>query len=553
MKYIVDFLTAKESPARKDLGALLVIFGVAFFQFLGHLPLFEPDEARYAEIPREMLERGDFITPLLNHVKYFEKPPLLYWLNAISFSLFGENEFAARFACALAGLLTVLITYHVGRTLFGRREGLFAALILGTTTGFLIQARINLTDMLVTFCLTACLGCFAIAVRDSEPRRGRYCYLGYISAALAVLAKGLIGIVFPGAIIFLYLLLGKRWRLLKEMRLVTGTLLFLLVSAPWFILVSQRNPEFAQFFFIHEHFERFLTKVHGRYQPVWFFIPVLLGTMIPWSFFIPTGLKGVWRERLSETGRQALYLAIWAIFIFVFFSKSDSKLVPYILPVFPPLALLIGKAFVRQLDGPDRLMRIEGYVLAAILIILGIGVCIYPHIPQAKDFSPLEGLGTGSIFLIEGAAALAMTRRGATVPLFVSLCLCSYLLGIVGPISLMDNVATRRSSKDLCLIVKEKAAPDAVIASFGHEQGLPFYTQRRVITVGGMGELEFGSKQGDQSAWFMDAQQFSRIWDGPKPVFLLLRRNDVDGFRQLVKTPIRELGFTPKKTLITNR
>ena len=553
MKFITDLLTDKESPARKDLGFLLIVFGVAFFQFLGHNPLFEPDEARYAEIPREMLERGDFITPLLNHVKYFEKPPLLYWLNALSFSLFGRNEFAARFACALAGLLTVLITYHIGRTLFGRREGLFAALILGSSTGFLIQGRINLTDMLLTFCMTACLGCFAIAIRDDETHRGRYCYLGYIFAALAVLAKGLIGIVFPGAIIFLYLLLGKRWRLLKEMRLATGTILFLLISAPWFILVSQRNPEFAWFFFIHEHFERFLTKVHGRYEPIWFFIPVLLGTMIPWSFFIPTGLKGVWRERFSVTGRQALYLAIWAIFIFAFFSKSDSKLVPYILPVFPPLALLMGRAFVRQLDGPDRLMRIEGYVLSVVLTILGVGVCIYPLLPQARDVTPLSGLVVGSIFLVEGVAVFAMNRRGALAALFVSLCFCSYLLELAGPLTIMNDVAPTRSTKELSLIVREKAGPDAIIASFGHEQGLPFYTQRRVITVGGMGELEFGSKQGDQSAWFMDAQQFSRLWDGPKPVFLLFRLTDVDGFRSLVKTPIRELARTGKKVLITNR
>lgn len=553
MKVFTDFLTAKESPARRDLGVLLLVFGVAFFQFLGRLPLLEPDEARYAEIPREMLERGDFITPLLNYVKYFEKPPLLYWLNALSLSLFGENEFAARFACALAGLLTVLLTYHLGRTLFGRREGLFAALILGTSTGFLIQARLNLTDMLLTFCMTACLGCFAMAVRDSEPRRGLYCYLGYISAALAVLAKGLIGIVFPGAVIFLYLLLGKRWRILKEMRLVTGTLLFLLVSAPWFILVSRENPEFARFFFIHEHFERFTTKVHGRYQPTWYFIPILCVTMFPWSFFIPSGLRGIWRERYSLSGLNALFLAIWAIFIFAFFSKSDSKLIPYILPVFPPLAILMGRTFVRQLNEPDRLMRIQGYVLSAILIILGVGMCIYPHVPQAKGISPLGGLVAGSIFLVQGIAVFATGRRGNLASLFVALCCCSYLLEIVAPLSLMDDVATRKSSKDLCLIVKETAGPDDVIASFGHEQGLPFYTHRRVITIGSMGELEFGSKQGDQSAWFMDPTQFSRVWDGPKRVFILLRGNHIDGFRPLVKTPIRELARNRKKVLITNR
>jgi len=553
MKFITDFLTAKESPARKDLGLLLVVFGVAFFQSLGRLPLFEPDEARYAEIPREMLERGDFITPLLNYVKYFEKPPLLYWLNAFSLKVFGENEFAARFACALAGLSCVLITYHVGRKLFGRREGLYAALILGTSAGFVIQARTNLTDMILTACLTACLGCFAVATRENDPQRGLYCHLGYVFAALGVLAKGLIGIVFPGAIMFLYLLLGKQWRILKEMRLVTGTLLFLLVCAPWFILVSRENPEFARFFFIHEHFERFTSKVHARYQPVWFFIPILFATMFPWSFFIPSSLVGIWRERLSVTGRHALFLAIWAIFVFVFFSKSNSKLIPYILPLFPPLALLMGRTFVRQLTDVERLMRIQGHVVAVILVVLGAGICIYPHVGGWEGISPLAGLLIGSILLVQGVASFAAIHRGNLMALFVTLCLCSYLLEIAGPRSIMDYLALSRSSKELALLAKEKAGPEAVVASFGYEQGLAFYAKRRVLVVGPIGELEFGSKQGDQSAWFLNAVRFSKLWDGPAPVFFILEPKQIDWFRPLMKTPIRELGSTGDKVLVTNR
>ena len=140
MKFFYDFLSRKEGSYGKDLSLLFLMFGVAFFQFLGTIPLIDPDEGRYAEIPREMLERGDFITPFLNYVKYFEKPPLHYWLNALSFSLFGENEFAARFPGALMGLMTVLLTYHVGRKLFGRREGLLAALILA----FVLLALLSL-------------------------------------------------------------------------------------------------------------------------------------------------------------------------------------------------------------------------------------------------------------------------------------------------------------------------------------------------------------------------------------------------------------------------
>src|SRR5512137_1962212 len=155
MKFVTDFLTAKYSSEKKDLSVLFIIFGIAFFQFLGRIPLIDPDEGRYAEIPREMLERCDFITPLFNYAKFFDKPPLHYWLSALSMAVFGVNEFAARFAGAAMGLFTVLLTYHVGRRLFGRREGFLAALVLGTCTGFLVQARYDFIDMTLTCALSA--------------------------------------------------------------------------------------------------------------------------------------------------------------------------------------------------------------------------------------------------------------------------------------------------------------------------------------------------------------------------------------------------------------
>jgi len=241
MKNIRSFLLEREYSFLRDLVMLAVVFGNAFFLLLGRVGLIEPDEGRYAEIPREMLEKGDFITPTLNYVKYFEKPPLHYWLTALSFKSFGLNEFAARFTGTLAGLLCVLLVYHTGRKLFGRREGLFSALILGTSTGFVAQSRINLTDMTLTFWLSAALCCFIIAADDNEEHKGRYYGLFYLFSALAVLTKGLIGLVLPVGIIGVYLVVTHRWYLLREMRLVIGTALFLAVAAPWFVLVSLRN------------------------------------------------------------------------------------------------------------------------------------------------------------------------------------------------------------------------------------------------------------------------------------------------------------------------
>ena len=553
MQQLYAFITDRVGSARRDLTALAIFFGVVFFQLLGRWPLIEPDEGRYSEIPREMLERGDFITPLLNYVKYFEKPPLHYWLNALSFSLFGQNEFAARFAGTLCGLLTVLFTYWLGRRLFERRVGLMAALIIGSSGGFLVQARINITDMTLTFCLTLCLGSFLLAIRDEGPKKGLYYYLGYAGAALAVLAKGLIGIVFPGGIIFLFLLCRKRWRLLAEMRLVSGTILFLLIAAPWFILVSLRNPEFAQFFFIHEHFERFLTKVHRRYQPVWFFLPVLLGTMLPWSFFIPEALRRAWRERRSDQGDTLAYLAIWALLIFAFFSKSSSKLVPYILPIFPPLALLIAWRWQKAVDEGLGVLKWYTVTMGVILLILGIGFPIYPLVAAKNDLGLTGGIIGGSIFLVETAGVYLALRQRNPLRLFLVLTACSSLFAVVAPHFVYSRIAERRTVKTLALKVKELAGPDAIVASFGYDQGLPFYAKRRTIVVGGMGELEFGSRQGDQSAWFIDIAAFSRLWDGERPVFVQLKRDELEVLQKQVRTPARILLETRRKLLVTNR
>jgi 4-amino-4-deoxy-L-arabinose transferase-like glycosyltransferase len=552
MRFITSFLSAKEGSIKKDISLLTLFFGIALFQFLGRMPLYEPDEGRYAEIPREMLERGDFITPFLNYVKYFEKPPLHYWLNALSFSIFGQNEFAARFPGALMGFLTVILTYHVGRKLFCRPAGILAALILGTSIGFLIQARLDITDMTLTCTLSAALAFFIMATREGEPHKALYYHLFYLCVALALLAKGLIAIVFPCAIIFFYLLITRRWRLLGEMRLLTGIPLFFLVAAPWFIAVSWRNPEFARFFFIHEHFERFLTKVHGRYEPFWYFVPVLAGTMLPWSFFIPAAMKGVWKERLSSEGESRLYLALWALLIFLFFSKSDSKLIPYILPVFPPLALLMGSAFARLADAITGAVKTEGYIIAGILSVGGAGVICYPFIASSPDFPVSACAVIGGIFLGGGIITFINIFRGSLLNLLTGMVFCFYIVGIASPAFVLSEMAGKRSLKETGIFVREKVGKDAVVASFGLLQGFSFYAERRVVIVGPRGEAEFGSNQGNQSAWFIDVPRFIRLWDSPITVFTILSRGEYKAMQGLMRPSPRIVSQTTRYFLITN-
>jgi 4-amino-4-deoxy-L-arabinose transferase-like glycosyltransferase len=570
------FITRSASGAwLRDLLLLTMVLGIPFFQYLGRLPLIDPDEGRYAEIPREMLERGDLITPTLNYVKYFEKPPLLYWLNAASLKIFGVNEFGARFPSALCGLLTVLATYIIARQLYGRRTALISALILGTSAGFVLQSRIILTDMLLTFCLTAALGSFIVAAaREGRRSRALPWYLFYLFCALATLAKGLIGMLFPAGIIFFYLLLSRRWRLLSEMRLVPGLLLFLAVAAPWFVAVSLRNPEFARFFFIHEHFERFTSTVHGRYQPPWFFVPVLLGTMLPWSFFIPGALSRAWRDRHHDEGRAGLYLLIWTALIFLFFSKSNSKLIPYILPIFPPLAILIGQRIDVLSDGRGREMKGAAIALGLALLVLGAAVLGYAWLPQAvsfltgqlpgwsaplsqfirhaPSFSLVASLTLGGLFLFQGVGALRTAGRNP-VALFVVLCLASFLLEVFLPRMIMADIARVESPRELSLKAASLAGPNTLIVTFGPMQAVSWYTGRRVLVAGGRDELDFGSRQGDQAAWFPDQQALLALWGGDRHVLMLLKKGEYDTLRTSLNPKAVVKGGAGRHLLISNR
>ncbi|MEI6206778.1 MAG: phospholipid carrier-dependent glycosyltransferase [Desulfuromonadales bacterium] len=576
MRDLKSYARDGHSVQLRDLLILMVICTVPFLLFLGNQPLIDPDEGRYAEIPREMLERGDFITPTLNYVKYFEKPPLLYWLNAASIRLFGLNEFAARLPSALSGLATVLVTYILALRLYERRTALFAALILTTATGFVLQSRIILTDMLLTFCLTSALGAFIIAARREEWRRngGTAWYFFYLFCSLAVLTKGLIGIVFPAGILFFYFLITREWHILRQMRPASGILLFLAVTAPWFVLVSLRNPEFAGFFFIHEHFERFTSTVHGRYQPFWFFVPVLAGTMLPWSFFIPGALLRTWRDRHKDGAQASIFLLVWTVLIFLFFSKSGSKLVPYMLPIFPPLAILIAHRLNVAIEGRGREIRLAVILLGGTLVLLGCIAAGYSWLPQAsaamtnlfpslaaplKQFvtyapsvSAAAGATIGLLFLVQGALLFGSAGHNP-VRVVIVLCLGSFLLAVLAPQLIMEDIARVESPRALALRARSLAGPDTRIVTSGPMQAVSWYTGRRVLVTGKPDELEFGSKQGDQSAWFPDREALITLWGKQDHVLLILKKRELEIMSaQLIPraTVVQESG---RLVLISNR
>ncbi len=367
------------------LRALLLILGVLVFLELPGSYLIEPDEARYAEIPREMLETKDWVTPRINRQPYFEKPPLFYWGNAVSLWLFGENTYAARLLSRLSALAVAgMFIFALGRR--GKPgEGDLAALIyLSSLLPFLLS-RVNLIDGFLTATMTACL--FALYEFALRRERGeasfRWLLAAGIAAAAGTLTKGLVGALLPASIFAVWALLTGRARLIREAFLSPATVLFFLLVVPWFGAMERANPGFQKLFLLHEHFGRFLGGAK-RSQSVLYFVPVFLLGFLPWTFFLPRLVRR-WRpfklRRLRERSEETYFL-LWAVIVFLFFTLSRSKLVPYVLPMFPPLAALSAKAFLA--DPPEKLRAV---FRAAVLAALGF-LCLVLLQPRlTRDFT----------------------------------------------------------------------------------------------------------------------------------------------------------------------
>jgi 4-amino-4-deoxy-L-arabinose transferase-like glycosyltransferase len=490
---------------------------------LGSYHLMEPDEGRYAEIPREMMETGNYVTPMLDYVKYFEKPAMLYWMNALSFHVFGQNEFAARFPSALCGLLGVLTTGLLAASVFGFWSGLIAAVVTATSLLYFAVSSINITDMPLTFFLTLAMAAFYMG---HTRRDKRWYLLFYVAMALGLLTKGLVAIVLPGGIIFWYVVFTRQWRTLLEVLYIPGIILFFVLSVPWFYLVCKANPDFFWFFFIHEHFLRYATKIHGRYEPFWFFLPLIPAGLMPWTgcLFALAGKKSVLRAPENAAARDAnIFLLLWFGIILLFFSLSDSKLIPYIAPCIPPLAIMIGADLARMLETGELH---GGAVLwtSGIAVLFSAALIIYSFVGGKIAFSdafPIALKLSGGL-LIGPAVGIWCLRGGRrkTEAAFAAMCLSALLFtyGLHGIETVID-----RSTYDVSQVIIKERQPGDTIATGGEVlQAVPFYTKQRVMLVDYYGELEFGGRQKEGKGWFLTGPEFLRQWrSGRRLIFVV--------------------------------
>jgi 4-amino-4-deoxy-L-arabinose transferase-like glycosyltransferase len=493
------------------------------------MPLMEPDEARYSDIPSLMNRTGDYITPHLNHVVYLEKPPLSYWATALSFKIFGEDEFSSRLFVGLCAWGCIFLVYRIGAFFHDEKTGLYSAGVLSTFLFYSILGKINILDMPLAFfvCLATWAG-YRYFVGDGQ-KKG-WLYLLYFSSGLAFLTKGLIGVVFPFAVVILWLFISKRWRDMLRLFSPVGMILFLLISCPWIILVQKANKDFMWFFFIHEHFLRYTSTIGGRNHPIWFYVPfVVLGTL-PWSAFLLKALKeGVEKRAPLFKATEKHFLLIWIFFIFIFFSFSSCKLIPYIIPIFIPIAIIFGHLFRLYEDRNINLEKKRGkrflYDLPIILMsLLFIAIFLFPFFiknlnPGAYEINLHFENGWRLIllpvlFLVMMVFLPLLVERKWRRGWFFTVTILSalFLVSIHFPIS--HFLTPYKSAYPVSRAIRTLLPPNQEVYQFNTSlYGIGFYNKIRTPLVGryGGGELDFGVDQlspEERSHYFLLYGQF---------------------------------------------
>lgn len=522
--------------------ALFLIFA-AVFMYLAHINsyhLVDPDEGRYHRVAMEMALSGDWITPQLDGMPYFEKPVLQYWVTALTMKIFGVHDFAGRVLPALSGLGSVFLAYVLGKRMYNRRTGLLAAVILGTTALNLIVASIGIVDMALTFFVDACFVAFYFFERTEKKK---YLLWFYVAMALGMLTKGLIAIVFPFGIIFIYALLTRRPSLFKKLFYLPGILLFLVIALPWYILVSLKNPDFFYFFFICQHFLRFTTKMYNRFHPWYYFVPVLLAGFMPWTGFLLTFFSKHGIIRHPGTLRHKadmIFLVLWAGLIYLFFSVSDSKLPTYILPCWLPLSVLLAASLerCRQLQTWLCHSFAVNVTLCLLFTLAGVGFLMFTNYISIIDFLLHSVWLAGSLLIGTMAILWSWHHKRSFASVFLISSFMAYGFGL-GVHQVQGEIHNNRSMYAVSeTIEKLPVNKDTSIMMYGRFMpGLMYYLNRPIATVNTRGELDFGLNHTDKTNMYYDDATMAEAWQSTKQELIVVPTKSANDVVQKLSTP----------------
>jgi 4-amino-4-deoxy-L-arabinose transferase-like glycosyltransferase len=553
-------------------GCLVLASVLAFYQ-LGARPLSSPGEARYGLIAREMLDGGDWVQPRLNGVRYYEKPPLVYWSVAAAYRLFGQNEAAARLPSAAAYVATAAVTFFLAGELLGASAAPLAALVFATAAGPFLFGRLLSTDTLFVLWLAVSLLGLVLVARGRRAPLGPLLFWGGLS--LAALTKGLAGVVFPlGTAVTYALLVGPR-RLLRDLRPLLGATIVALVLVPWHLLLAARDPDFLRFYLVNEHLLRFVNarepldytslSIPGFWlaTALWF---------LPWSLFLPAALA-------SPDVRKDLALPlVWSAWVLLFFTLSAARLERYAFPAFPALAVVVAAYWRRAMDarsGPAG-VRVPAWT------VFGVGIALlawlvasrqsaahlvtwlvtlldsvyreyfasHPEAAAAVVEGCLRLVHPFAVLLLVlgGAAALASRRPRARLALAI------WLAGAVGIVWFVELghrlVAPDLSQRALAPIIRVLWEPRAELVVWGTYEdycGVTFYTGYATRMLDGTrGDLLYGYRRGDAPERFLTREAFERLWASPSRVFVVGDRG------RAIRGAVLLAGG-PRSVLLTNR
>ncbi len=516
-------LLGSGSAPSTDRVSFWVLVALAWFATIAWRPLFEPDEGRYAEIPREMWVSGDWVTPRLNGVKYFEKPALQYWATAAVYSLFGEREWTSRLWSLTLAFLCIPLTYAFARHVYGSAAiAGAAAAALAVNPFFVIIGQLNLLDSALTFFLTASMFAF-LRARDApagSASERRWMLVTSLALALAVLSKGIVALVLAGGTLFIHLVVTREVRPLRRWHLHLTLPLFLLVTVPWFVVVSLRNPEFLHFFFIHEHFARYLTNEADRVEPWWFFLACVLVAVLPWIAHVWPALRRACSGSVRDpTKSVAWFLLIWCAFVLMFFSVSHSKLPPYVMPLMPALAVLLAP---RVAERPASI-RQAVWITCALVVLLGVLLALGARrVGSAPPPTMLEWSSAAAVV----ALVAALIRGHGWAPAAVGSML-SYQ-ALMMSYSALPPV---RTAKPLVAAIRPLVGPDTQLFSVDqYRQSVPPYLGRTLRMVRYRGELDFGLSQ-DDSCFVPTLDVFIAEWSRARNALAFVDPDVVDELR----------------------
>jgi hypothetical protein len=539
----------------KHIIALVLLSYTFFFYGIGDYSLKEPDEGRYAEIPREMNELHDYVVPHLNYVRYFEKPPFLYWTTAASFRIFGTNEWAFRFPNALCAFLCVIFLYFFIRRWFNEELAFLSSVILITSFSFLTMARIVTTDMLFTLWLFLSLLLFYGYYRE---KKSFFIYLFYTAIAAATLAKGPAALILMGGTILIFLFTERNFHFIKEMKIVKGLAIYLIITLPWVMAISLREKEFLYFFFVDQHILRFLTSKHKRSGPIYYFLPVLFAGMFPWSIFIPRAIINIWKNK------ELRLMLIWVFVVFAFFSVSGSKLPPYILPLFPPMALILGYLFHEKWQSPAN-KTVEIYVYMLIFLIFGTTALLSQTSLLSTYIQDMSGDTPGGII-----KNLLIFSLWVSLSSFIILCLLifkrftthtwiftllsSFSLAIMFGLLFNLNVIDRlKSAKNIAMMLNEqKKQADYIISYSSYDQTIPFYIKQGITVASYRGELEMGSKYEDAKKLFVSEEEFLKLLSSSRKVLFVTKERHLKRLQEMFPERIHIQGCENNRCLVVN-